>query len=554
MSSPKTSAPALAAGLASADTAAGGEVTRRGFLEGIGRAGGAAAVYHAMTAMGLLASVPAYAGPPELPAGSGQGARVAILGAGIAGLVAAHELRKAGYSVKVFEARGRAGGRVFTLRRGSVIDEIDSRQQVDWDDDPELYMDAGAARLPQHHQGILSYARDFGVRLEVLSNENRNALLQTKNAFGGAAQRNRRVQADARGFVAELAAKAIDRASLGRPLTTEDQEKLRAFLKDFGALDKDLVYRGSHRSGYAELPGAGNEPGKPLDPLAVSELLRAGFWSQLAELSEVPNQAATMLRPVGGMSKIAEAIARSLGKLVTYHAEVTRLRRTSRGARVEWRDTLRGQLSSFEADYAFVTIQPGLLPGIDHDLSPHVRQALAAPESSPLAKVGFQARRRFWELDDQIYGGISWTDHSITQIWYPSNGLHAKKGILLGAYVFRDGEEFARLSPAERLELALQGGELLHPQYRQHLERGVSISWRKAKYSSGATTHWSDEARRAAYPILLEPDGPYFFAGEYLSYINGWQEGALRSAHHAILQLRTVHRDKQALSHEEHTP
>src|SRR6185295_17502758 len=110
---------------------------------------------------------------------------------------------------------------------------------------------------------------------------------------------------------------------------------------------------------------------------------------------------------------------------------------------------------------------------------------------------------------------------------YPSNGIHAPRGILVGAYVFRDGEDFARLSPAARIELALAGGELLHANYRKHLERGVAISWRKVRYSSGATTHWSEDARKNEYPVLLEPDGRYFFDGEYLSYINGWQEGAL---------------------------
>jgi len=545
---PDTSASSPPPSSAGAEPAAG--FSRRSFLERLGQAGGAAAVQQVMTALGLLASVPAYAGPPELPRRSGAGPRVLILGAGIAGLVAAYELRAAGYAVEVLEARARPGGRVFTLRRGAVIDELDSRQEVRWDDDPDLYVDAGAARLPQHHQGILSYARELGVKLEVLSNENRNALLQTGKAFGGAPQQSRRVHADAKGFVAELAAKAIDQVSLDRPLTLEDKEKLRTFLKDFGALDAELRYRGSHRSGYAEPPGAGRDSGKHIEPLDVRQLLSAGFWSQLEELSEVPNQAPTMLRPVGGMSKIAEAIARSLGKVVTYHAEVTRLRRTAGGARVEWRNASTGAASTSTADYVLVTIQPGLLLSLDNDFSPPVRAALAAPESSPLAKVAYQATRRFWELDEQIYGGISWTDHTITQIWYPSHGFHAKKGILLGAYVFRDGEAFAKLSPAARLELALEGAELLHPGARSHLERGVAISWRKVKHSSGATTHWSDEARRTQYPVLLEPDGPYFFAGEYLSHINGWQEGALRSAHFALERLAAVVREKNHTSKE----
>jgi len=518
--------------------------TRRHFLTQLGHAGGATAVYHAMTAMGLLATVPAYAGPPKLVPKSGNGVRVVILGAGIAGLVSALELGRAGFHVTVLEARNRPGGRVFTVRRGSVVEEIDSRQEVHWDDDPDLFLDAGAARLPQHHQGIIGYARDFGVRLEVLSNENRNALLHQATAFAGKPQQNRQVNADARGFVAELAAKAIDQARLGRPVTDEDKQKLRAFLKDFGALDKDLVYRGSARAGYRELPGGGGDSGQNKEPLDLNQLLTAGFWSQLAEAGEGPTQAATMLRPIGGMSKIAEAIARAVGNDITYNAEVTRLRRRGSGARVEWKDSQTGKASAIDADHVIVTIQPGLIPYLDHDFSPRVKQALAAPASSPLAKVGFQATRRFWELDQQIYGGISWTDHSITQIWYPSQGIHAQKGLLVGAYVFRGGEEFAKLSPAARVELALQGGEVLHPQYRKYLEHGVAISWRKVKYSHGATTHWSDDARKTEYPILLKPDGPYFFAGEYLSYINGWQEGALRSAHFTIEQLASVQAHK----------
>lgn len=512
-------------------------------MQRLSAAGGATAVYQGLHALGLIREPVAYAGPPQLAAPTHKNTHVVVLGAGIAGLVAAHELLKAGYRVTVLEARQRPGGRVFTVRRGTIVDEIDSRQRVTWDEDPELFFDAGAARLPQHHQGILGYARELGVRLEVLSNQNLAGWLQTSKAFEGRPQRNERVRADARGFVAELALKAVDQASLGRPLTDEDKEKLRAFLKGFGALESKadkLVYRGSVRNGYETLPGGGPSSGKAYDPLSIEQLFSAGFWQRLYDAEESPVQVPTMLRPIGGMAKIAEALAREVGKRVRVHygAEVTRLRRTAQGGRVEWREPQTGQSGALDADYVIVTIQPGLLPALDQDFTPAVREALAAPTATPLAKVAFQAERRFWELDDQIYGGISWTDHPITQIWYPSNGIHAAKGILVGAYLFTDGESFAKLSLPERLELALTGGELLHPgRYRKHVSSGVSVSWLKQKYSSGATTHWSDEARLKHYPVLLEPDGPYYFAGEYLSYVNGWQEGAVRSAQYAVQKL-----------------
>ncbi len=81
---------------------------RRDFLQMVGRAGGAGAVYQAMTAIGVL----------HRPlnekldlTGSGKGKKVLILGAGLAGMSAAWELRKLGYDCRMLEARGRPGGR-----------------------------------------------------------------------------------------------------------------------------------------------------------------------------------------------------------------------------------------------------------------------------------------------------------------------------------------------------------------------------------------------------------------------------------------------------------
>ncbi len=318
---------------------------------------------------------------------------------------------------------------------------------------------------------------------------------------------------------------------------------MRAFLKDFGALDADLVYRGSQRAGYRELPGAGNDAGQITNHSTSTNSSPPAFGVSPQRLARGRSgyDGAT-----GGWHVEDCRSHRALGSKRRDLQRGSDAAATQRNGGRAWngRDLQSGKATAIDADHVLVTIQPGLVPYLDHDFSPRVKQALAAPESSPLAKVGFQATHRFWELDQQIYGGISWTDHSITQIWYPSQGIHAQKGLLVGAYVFRDGEDFAKLSPAARVELALQGGEALHPQYRRYLEKGVAISWRKVKYSHGATTHWSDEARKTEYPVLLKPDGPYLFAGEYLSYINGWQEGALRSAYFAIEQLAALRSNK----------
>jgi len=514
-------------------------LTRRSFLNLVGMAGGVSAAYRTMEAMGLLPIPEAYAGPPTLPAGSGKGTKVIILGAGIAGMVAAYELRKAGYRCTLLEARARAGGRNWTIRGGDTVEETDSKQPVAWDKADHLYLNPGPARLPYHHDGILGYCRELSVPLEVMVNDNRGAYFQDDRAFGGRPQRSRAVINDARGYVAELAAKALDKTALDLPISVEDAEGIRQFLRHFGWLDRQMRFRGTPRAGFAVPPGAGSQQGRLNAPLDLHQLVAAEFWQEYSSFGESYEQAATMLQPVGGMDRIGKAFRRALGPAILLNAEVTQIRRTSAGARVIWRDRRTGKSHGSEAAFVICTLPFAVLGSIDADFSAEVRAAIAALAYASCVKIGFQCDRRFWELDEQIYGGISWTSREITQIWYPSAGINRKKGILLGAYVWTDsiGKSVSAKSPTERIALAITSGERVHPGYREKVGHGVSVAWSKIPFSSGAYSEWTAETRRLHYPTLLKADGPFYFAGEHVSYLTGWQEGAVRSAHYAIEQL-----------------
>src|SRR4030095_11466603 len=137
-------APAAAAGV----TKSGRRMilTRRRFLTRVGAAGGASLVYEAMTGLGLLAA-PAQT-RFEL-SGRVSNIRVLILGAGVAGLTAAYELGKVGYDCRLLEGRARPGGRVFTVRRGTVSEEDGPTQTAAFDEG--LYLNAGPMRISQHH-------------------------------------------------------------------------------------------------------------------------------------------------------------------------------------------------------------------------------------------------------------------------------------------------------------------------------------------------------------------------------------------------------------------
>ena len=406
-------------------------LSRRALIHGVGAAGGVAAAYRTMAAMGLLAIPAAYAGPPALPPGGGR--RVIVVGAGIAGLVLGYELIEAGFDPLILEARSRPGGRNWSVRGGDLIEEIDSAQRVRFNIGEHMYFNPGPARIPYHHEALLSYCRELNVRMEVMCNDNRGALMQDDAVFAGAPQLNRRVVNDGRGYVAELAAKALDRAALDQPVSAEDTERLRAFLRAFGALDRDLAYHGSSRAGWADPPGV--ERGRANTPLDLRAILASDFWHGPMQFGELADMAPTMLQPVGGMGRIGEAFGRKLWGRITFGAEVTALRRTETGARVEWRDAA-GAAQSGEAPLVVVTLPLSVLRDVAADFAPAIRVAITAPVYVPAGKAAFQAERRFWELDHAIYGGISWTSRDITQIWYPTAGIHQRKGVLLGAYIW----------------------------------------------------------------------------------------------------------------------
>src|SRR5450755_2493089 len=234
----------------------GNSMTRRRLLSMIGQTAGSAAMYQAMNSLGF-AGESTFTGPIEL-SGAPKGASVLVLGAGIAGMSAAYELRNAGYQVQVLEYNDRAGGRNWSLRGGDSYTELGNfTQQCRFDKD--LYINPGPWRIPYHHQGMLNYCKRLGVPLESFVQVNYNAYLHNTRAFGGKPQRYREIKADYQGHVAELLAKATQQNALDEAVSKEDQEKLLQSLRDWGALDKSHAYvsndRSSERRGYEKDPG-----------------------------------------------------------------------------------------------------------------------------------------------------------------------------------------------------------------------------------------------------------------------------------------------------------
>ncbi|HUA01986.1 MAG TPA: flavin monoamine oxidase family protein [Candidatus Aquilonibacter sp.] len=508
--------------------------TRRKFLTQIGHAGGYGATYFILQSLGLLPVPPTQASTPRLPENSGKGKTVVILGAGISGMVAAWELSKAGYRCVILEARGRTGGRNWTIRNGTRVDMTDGTSQTcTWDE--SSYFNAGPARLPSQHLTMLGYCREFGVPLEVEVNTSRSSLMQSAGLNRGKPVQQREVVNDTRGHVSELLAKAVGRGALDQELSPDDKERMLEFLRTYGDLSPDNFYKGSDRSGYKVWPAAGEQGGEIRDPLDMHALLDANLWYGMLYEEQILWQA-TMFQPIGGMDRIPAAFERRLAHLIRSHSQVEQIRKTPAGVRVAYRDGRTGATHAIEADYCICSIPFSVLKSIDADFSPDLKAIIDATTYDRAYKMAWESPR-FWERDDAIYGGISFLNQPVDLVWYPSARLFSEKGVIIAGYGMENGSPLEAMDLRAKLAASRQSVELLHPGRSQEMAKPICVCWGRIPYNLGSWVHVNEPTMFPGYERAIQPDGPIFLCGEHLSHIVGWQEGAALSAHRAVSLL-----------------
>ncbi len=516
-----------------------GAFSRRAFLQQLSQVGGTALLMAGMSSLGFGIESAA-AQPPSLSGGKGK--KVVVLGTGVAGLTSAYELSNAGYEVVVLEARDRVGGRSYTARRGTRLQELGGEMQV-CDFDEGCYINAGPWRIPYHHHGYLHYARKFHMPVELFNNDNDHSFINFEKGTGplaGRPVRKQEVAADMRGYAAEMLAKQVRQGALDSEFTPGDKELFLDYLRTEGYLTrKDFAYLGTEGRGFEVNPGAGLDPGpgKPSKPHSLSEVLNSRTWQTLRSVSAFDQQR-TMFQPAGGMDQLPAHFARNLKPPIRLQHVVEKISQTPDKITVAYKDE-KGRPGTVVADYCVCTIPLSVLRTIDLEVSPTFKEAIGGVSYALVGKIGLQMKTRFWEENHQIYGGHIYVDDPlIGTISLPSTGWLGQKGVVLGYYPH--GAAAARISAmslAERKAYAIAAGQKAFPEYADNAEAAFSIAWHRVPFNMGGWAQWTEEGRAKYYPTLVEPDGRLYLAGEHLSYLTGWQEGGIESAWQQITKL-----------------
>jgi monoamine oxidase len=504
-------------------------LTRRRFLAQLGVVGGSSLVMSAMQSLDLMAG---QAGQRPVLTGRPARAKVVVLGAGVSGLVVGYELGKLGYDFQILEARERVGGLNWTVRKGSEHTELDGGEHQICTFDEGQYVNVGPWRIPYTHTGVLNYCKELNVPLQIFINEaDGSYFFYEGNAAGPLSNKRvrlREVKADMIGHTNELLIKAIDQHRLDSPLTADDQEKLARFLIGQGYLDaSDRKYKAFSNRG-------------PGDPYDFAALIQSGFGQRMRSVPPLDGTAAApMFQPVGGMDQFPKALQRGIGvNRITFNAEVQSVHQSDTGVKIVYLDTKSGKKTEANADYVVVCLPMTILAGLDINLSEETMTAVKAVGHSNSAKMGLQMKRRFWEEDDQIFGGHLYSNLPLGEFSYPSYDYFTKKGVLLGLYANGPVGDLIDHTIKERIEHVLTHSSKVHPQIRQAFESAYVVFWKKVKYSMGG---YASGARGGTRRTQLSKVENRIVIGSAVTAPYSepdWQEGAVAAGWQA---LKSIH-------------
>jgi monoamine oxidase len=455
-------------------------------------------------------------------------AEIGVVGAGMAGLVAASLLKRAGHSVTILEASDRVGGRIRTLR--DAFDQGAGPQ----------YGEAGAMRIPSFHLLVRDYIDRFGLGtnpfLEI--DRDRRAPYHVNGTKITRAQYE--ANPDLLGFpvlvtelgktadqlFSEAVARIVEFVTADPkghwPIVLDrfDQYSVRGFLKEHTLYSEAAI----------EMIGV----------LADEEaLMSTSFIESIRDQTDISANNA-YLEITGGMDRLPKAFLPELESDIRFGCRVERIERRRDG-----RVALHHGGGVATADRVIVTIPFSALRfvSIEPPFSHGKQKAIRELHYDSSTKVLLQFRRRFWEQDEGIFGGGVVTDMPLRFAFYPSHGLgEAGPGVMLASYTWSDdSQRWDSLPEPDRIELALDQLERIHGSVvRREFLKGVSHSWMQDPYARGAFALFNPGQQTHFAADIASPEGEIHFAGEHTTLKHAWIEGAIESGIRAALEVNAA--------------
>lgn len=472
---------------------------------------------------------------------------VAVLGAGIAGLVAAYELSRLGVQVTVFEGGGRVGGRIWSYRFG----------------DSNHFVELGAMRIPAGHRCVRHYVEELGLGEDVVPF--RSLFHNPACAMRGLPRR-----------APELVREPV--AQRARALAA----RLDAIVRATAPSDIYGLFRARVGPGLGAKLGAafarrrGWAGSAELHPRALIDLL-------IDEESGLDPSVRLFLRDIaieiaddlwclrGGLQQLPNRLAERLPRPPLLEHEVVAIHSGPDCVELGTRVLGSAAIVRTRFDYVVCTIPPSAARrGVDDNFSPAKRRAIAGVEYASATKLGLLCRRRFWEEGYGIDGGASYLGGYSRALYFPSAAQTVtrpgdRRGAFIGLYnVGQDSDEIVDHDPERALARVVADVARCYPEVGEAglIESVKIVHWqRESGFFGGCSVMWpsayggrSVEDLDTLFEALARPEGRVFFAGEHCSSFRAWIEGAVISSLRCVAGLLAVVRREPGSAPDQNGP
>lgn len=538
------------------------------FYDSLKRAGRTEDFENVIDLLSPPADIYRYARPYSL-----SGIKIGIIGAGLAGLSAAYELRKLGANITIYDAEeNRIGGRVYTHY---------------YDNEKKYFSELGAMRIPVSHETTWHYINLFGLDTESQVSLNSNNFIYVNNIrmrrdFSGKAitenlyplfcltEQEREtpwnelneyanetvlynMTPQLRTEILKILPEYSEKYAYITRLTerqvfemlglSQGAINLICSVEPFTVATMNLNYSDTLSSSYS------------LDFLNIYRIkggmvnLPMAFINSL--LSHNPDEYKYDTNYLGyvdlNLGYVVNKISQSQNDNVTLYFTDTKM-----------------EESSEQFDIVICAIPFSTLREVE--LSPYFSdqkmQAIKELNYMDAQKTSFFVKQRFWE-DNAPYGnmngGISFTDLPIQSIVYPPDHILCKNdgscsynepGTFLASYNL--GQDAIRISSQKKdkhFEMVKRNVESVHGTPEGYLDKLIEdyhiVHWNEQPWARGAfAVGYPGQKLFFSHNMLIpEYNNRVFFAGDHVSTKSGWMQGALYSGKFVANQVAVMQRD-----------
>lgn len=450
-------------------------------------------------------------------------ADVVIVGAGLSGLVAAHQLEQQGYRILLLEAQSRIGGRINTVHTS-----FGSGQ----------YYEAGASRIPSIHHLTINYIRDLGLKLSNCHPTHG----KYSNLFNG------------HQF-------SEDEWGSGHTNLVGKTPDLPEIVLNHKRVASDLLAPILDKLGVLDQPHNLHEAAKKYDKKSFSDFLRGIgadestirglFFYRYERYLKDHASALFLLRNIallkgmtgyytidGGCDQLPNRLLTKIKGRVLKHAAVIEINQNHRGATIHF--SHRGLPTIVNSQKVIVTVPPRVMARINFQpgLSPQKKLINDAWMPFDPCAIALEFKEPFWE--DLGFNGCGRGDLPFEVC--PVN-THSSKNIL--RFGIRNpifSARLERMSPKARRTALCQQLESLFPGSK-NLEQLVlaqhGVFWARDPWSRGGHGVMPVGCLVPGIQHCAKPEDLVHFAGSHTSPYSSWMQGAIESGLRVAQEIKS---------------